>query len=590
MKKKIFSLLLVVFMLVSSLAVLTSCGGEDDPCAKGHTDENTDWVCDVCEKKISHTCVDIDEDGLCDKCFAEVAGPGEEPFGPVAWEGQAPIELIYKMTDFDSKGSVPSGCRRYLAGQDENFSDSIDDAVAIRNDDAGRLANVHVTYQYYENVSANGWGKTFQQMFDEVDSGDPNTPDIFTNYTYDMVITSLKGTFHNLNNTKLSGGNYFSFLKDGYDEEENNRGYMYSYMKTLSLSDEKMYVLASDYFIDCVRAFIVVPVHIGLLETVGMEITGDLDGDGEFTVYDFYDDVRAKGWTYNKVAAYSTAVYKNTGTAVSGEDIKDRLGFVVTPAQSGSSLIYTSSATVIQKVWDGTQGKYVYSYPNEGSKLYTLFDSVRNLMNATGVTCISDGDPGVDEFGSDVDDAVSTRFCQGGILFSVPDQLSSLEQDKFQTLKENEGFGIVPVPLYHEIPEGSSENYQTLIHNCARPAGIARSSTKFAACTAFLDYQSTHSTHILDEYYDYKLQYDIVDGEIEGNVEMLQYLRKNVRTALDKTWEDTLARHFGTADHKLSMKLEANRFIYDLRTDYNEITATKNKQIEEICKLYETLP
>ena len=187
------------------------------------------------------------------------------------------------MTDFDENGATPSGCRRYLAGQDEDASDSIDDAVAIRNDEAERLANVHVTYQYYENVEANSWGKTFQQMCDEVDSGDPNTPDIFTNYTYDMVITSLKSTFNNLNNTKLdtkNGGNYFSFLKDGYNEEVNNRGYMYSYMTTLSLSDEKMYVLASDYFIDCVRAFIIVPVHIGLLETVGMEITGDLDEDG----------------------------------------------------------------------------------------------------------------------------------------------------------------------------------------------------------------------------------------------------------------------------------------------------------------------
>ena len=361
-------------------------------------------------------------------------------------------------------------------------------------------------------------------------------------------------------------------------------------MTTLSLSDEKMYVLASDYFIDCVRAFIIVPVHIGLLETVGMEITGDLDEDGAFTVYDFYDEVRAKGWTYNKVAAYSAAVYRNFGTAVPGEDIKDQLGFVVTPAQSGSALIYTSSATVIQKTLDEDTGKYTYKYPDEGTALYTLFDGIKDLMNATGVTCIMSGDPGVDEFGTSPDDAVTNRFCQGGILFGVPDQLSSLEQDRFQTLKENGGFGIVPVPLYHEIPDGSDEGYQTLIHNCARPAGIARSTTKFAACTAFLDYQSTHSTHILDEYYDYKLQYDIVDGEIEGNVEMLQYLRKNVRTALDKTWEDTLARHFNTASYKLSMKLEGSRFIYDLRTDYKEITDAKNEQIEEICKLYETLP
>lgn len=595
MKKKIFSLLLVVFMLVSSLAVLASCddGDGDDPCAKGHTDEDNNAVCDVCTKKIAHSCVDDNEDGLCDRCSEEMAGPGEEPFGPVAWEGAAPIELIYKMSDYNGEdGSTPSGCRRYLAGEDENFSDSIDTEVGIRNDEAERLANVNITYHYYENVTANGWGNTFQQMFDEVDSGDPNTPDIFTNFTYDMVITSLKATFNNLNNTVLdtkNGGNYFSFLKDGYNEDVNNRGYMYSYMQTLSLSDEKMYVLASDYFIDCIRAFIIVPVHIGLLETVGMEITGDLDGDKKFTVYDFYDDVRAKNWTYNKVALYSAAIYQNYGTAVGGEDIKDQLGFVVTPSQSGSALIYTSSATVIQKTWNAQTGKHEYSYPSEGSKLYALFDSISMLMGAEGVTCIAGGDPGVEEYAS-TDAAVTARFCEGGILFGAPDMLGALEQDSYQTLKDGAGFGIVPVPLYHEIPEGSDENYLTLIHNCGRPAGIARSTKNFAACTAFLDYQSTHSTHILNEYYDYKLQYDIVDGEIEGNVEMLQYLRKNVRTALDKTWEDTLARENGTAPYKLSHKLETNRFDYDLRKVYKEESDAKNLQIQAACDKYATLP
>ena len=57
---------------------------------------------------------------------------------------------------------------------------------------------------------------------------------------------------------------------------------------------------------------------------------------------------------------------------------------------------------------------------------------------------------------------------------------------------------------------------------------------------------SNNSTDILNEYYDYKLQYDIAGGS-EGNVEMLQYIRYHVRSSFDKAYEDALGFFYNEA-------------------------------------------
>ena len=619
MKKRIFCLFLTLVMVIGMMGIFTSCDGDgDNPCAKGHVNTDGDGKCDVCQKTINHNCEDGDDDGLCDFCSKDLSslgpagpgdgpgdGPGGDPFldpgvdesyGPVAWVDDEPKQIKFQMTKYDSNGTSPSACYRYLAGEDPEGVGTIDDNVRSRNDAAERIVNVDVVYRYYENVPDSGWGKLAEKIAELVKSKDPETPDIFCTYTYDMVCTSLKGSFNNLKNTKLdtkNGGNYFEFVKEDYNEWEDNKGYMNEYMGSLTLSRTKMYVLASDYFLDCIRAFFVVPVHVGLLESVGPKIHGDLDGDGKYTIDDFYELVWQKKWTYNMAALYSGAVYKNTGVANSGEDLDDILGYVVTSLQSGSAHLYTTNITIVSRVYDSATDEYTYSYPEEGEPLYAVFDALKTFMERPGVAYISSDDPAkskYDEGTGNVDVAIRTRFCAGKILFGNQIILGSLENDAYQTLKDSGGFGVLPVPLYHEIPEGSDETYLTTTHNSARPGGIASSTKNFAACTAFLDYVSTHSAHILEEYYDYKLQYDVVDADVEGNAAMLKYLRLNVRSAFDKTWEDTIAEYYKQSAYKWSMCLEGNQFQYDVRTTYREYRNAKHDYLTALFLKYDELP
>ena len=562
--------------------------GKEDPCAEAcaEIDKDKNCKCDNCNKKIPHK--DTDNNGKCDSCSRQMEIADDFP--TVEWIDDDPIELYFMMSKNTDGGQHPSGCERYLAGEDLTAMETIDDKVAMRNSDAYLITNVNLKYDYYDDVPEYGWGRCMDIIFTTVKAGGTNAPDMFANFSYDMIGASLKGSFVNLKNPNLDIGNYFSFLDPDYDESVNNRGYMYEYMESLSLSNHKMYILASDYFIDVMRSAYVIPVNVELLYMLGDSITGDLDEDGMFTLNDFYLDIENKGWTYKKLMDYSKAVFLNTGTANLGEDIEDRLGFAVCLGYASSALLYSTDITVINKEWSESEGDYTYSYPTEATELYDIFDSVDDLMNTPGIVCIdSQNSPEYKKYGYSVSSAIRARFCNNNILFGSVVTLSSLEYDAYQDFKTDSGLAIAPVPLYMEKP-GEDDNYNTAIRNTARPGAIATSTRNFTACSAFLDYQSTHSGDILNEYFSHYYDYDIT-GEGFVASRMLKFIRKNIGATLAKTVEDAAGICYSANAHvNISYIMEINRFKYDIRKDYDELREVKARYLELLCKEYLGLP
>ena len=591
MKKRIFCLLLAVIMLVGTIGVLASCGGggDDDKCTS-HVDANKDNKCDNCGEKMSAKCshADADEDGKCDKCGKNMPKDGEEVV-EYPWADDDPVQLLFQMTHASNSQTLSSMCQRYLAGEDPNAIEEIDTMVADRNAAAEIETNIQVTYQYYDDVNDYGWGQTIDVMQTDVNSGSTKIPDMYCNFQYDLMGASLKGTFANLKSTKYNyqGVNYFEFLEDGwyqeYDADNYSVGYMYEYMQSTTLNEDKMYILASDYFVDLVRAFYVVPVHIGLLEANGAEITGDLDGDGKFTIEDFYQEVKDRKWTYNKVVEYSAKVYDDTNKD-GAKNLGDTIGFAVCNGVPAAGILYTTNIEVIE--WDEKDGKYIY--PAESPALYNLFDAIKNLIAQTGVVYDSKK---VDNIDAHL--RIRKEFVENNVLFGNIIQVSSLEYTGYQQLKAAAGFGVVPVPLYHEIEEGSDENYLTSIHNVGRPGAISSATRKFAECTAFLNYQSefrgdpddVDSNDILTQYYNFKLQYDVADGSA-GTVDMLRYIRSNVRSAFDKAFEDGIGIHFNCYEDGWHVMLAANQWSFDIRTDYSELASKKSGYMQTLTDLF----
>ena len=517
-------------------------------------------------------------------------GGGNKPDGGNDTNSKRPWEkttLIFEMNESSNNEELASTSRRYLAGDMSTTvgegKHAVDTLVTARNAKAYEDANVEVKYAYLPDTSIYAWGKNFDRINEQVMSKAASAPDIYCNFVYDMVAASLKSSFANLLSTTmypdghaLAGAehNYFAF-EDEIDIEDDGVNYMTDYMRSLTLSKYKMYCLSSDYFTDMVRAFFVVPVNITLLEQIKVDTandgmynsdradatTGEAGKDGKFTVEDFYQLIWDGDWTYDTLAAYSQAIYSNTGDG--GKDLNDRLGFALSTDSglSASGMLYTTSIVIINRDMDLSKGDYTYSYPGtepapgggyqmtdggQHVELENFCTAITNLFKTDGVLAVSNNDAGTTTGVNDALKAIRSKFATNNILFGGVICLGSLEYDEYKEMNaKGRGYGVAPVPLYRgEYTDATGatqrDEYLTQIHNIGRIGAISFTTQKFAQCTAFLDYQCMNSNEILNTYYDYKLQYDVGNSDVKGNVEMLKYIRKHVRSSFDKAYEDAL--------------------------------------------------
>ncbi len=625
MKKKIISAILAMVMILSCVAVLGACN--DDPPAEctNHVDENGDKKCDNCGvdypggggEVAPHRCKDEDEDGICDVegCgkTVEKGEDGGDDNVEYAWDS---VELSFMMMVEDSSAELTSTCERYIAGDYSGTKDNIDTAVQKRNEAAYEHAKVNYTdtmYDYFPNTSDYGWGEASSRIMEQVLSPNAeNLPDVYVHFIYDMVGASLQGCFANLyaeerlnsEGDSVEVNNYFPFLKfrdaffdyddesEKFNEEEEGQGYMYEYMTTLTLSKKKMFLLASDYFTDLVRAFYVMPVNVTLLEQLGQDKTicpDDLVGnDGAYTLDDFYEEVYNGDWTYSRLAQFSEAVYKDEQNA-GREDLGDTLGLVLQAGGlTGSGMMYSTKCVIVERTMNREIRDFEYAYPATNEKLFDLFSAMNELMKKTGVMSVrgTDEEKLIAQGATDAQTCCENRFSVNKVLFGSVIQVGAFEREVYQSMKDKGGFGLVPVPRYSDTIE---DGYFTQIHNVGRIGAISVKTTKFDQCTAFLNYQSTHSSDILEDYYKYKLQYSALGGE-SGTIDMMNFIRNNVRTAFDKTWEDAIGYFYQDMNKRWHAILIAADFeVPDFRTQYNQLIAEKQNRLAALVEKYDAL-
>lgn len=579
MKNKLICLLLAIMMLVSSMFVLASCGGgEENPPDNGDGNGN----------------------GNGNGNGTDVGGGDNnnqtgEPGYP--WDT---TDLFFMMTDNSNAQELPSGCKAYLAGEDTTAIGDIYDDVKARNLAAQTTTKVFVDYDYYPDTDGYGWSGVIDDINLTVMSGDEEAPDIYCNFIYDMVATSLIGSFANLRSTSR-GNNYFTFVDRAFNGLDTGEGYMYEYMTSLTLSKFKMYVLASDYFIDLIRAFFIVPVNINLINEIVGQIDGERTDDNVTDIQDFYEMVKAGEWDYKKMAAYCAAVYSPSATGGTPSLDDDKVGFAL-GTYSGlpsSGIVYTTSVTIIEKEWNDEENDYDYWYPATNPELVKLSENLKTLFEGTGVITVS----GSNNWGATDLQGIRNRFATGHVLFGGIICVGSLEYTEYQNMKKADsvedaskgyGFGLAPVPLYRSAAE-SGDRYLTQIHNVGRAGGISAMTTKFSQCSAFLNYQSHNSTDILNNYYNVQLQYAVSDGSA-GNTYMLQYIRANVRTSFDKAFEDAIAEFYEKTDpnageERWNVILQRKGFQVDnMQETYAGLYDKKEGNLQKLVNQYTVLP
>lgn len=626
MKTKILALLLVVVLLVICLA---SCTTPEPPACTKHVDNNNDKKCDICQKPM-----EVDP----------TPGPGDNPevdeTPDVTWNET--VSLLYCLTENSNGGELSSGCRHYMAGDTskvENAGNTFYTTIQERNAYAEEYAKVLITYDYTSITS--GWGGNIKAITAlGTQTSDNGRPDIIVNFVYDMMSASLNKAFKNVYSQKNTSSmvkpgelsNYFAFATEGaYNPEylDKDNGYMVEYMQSLSLSRDRMYFVASDYFIDLVRAFFVVPVNINMLEAINPNeshnpfITDADKADGKYTIDEFYAMVNDGKWTYDAVAAFAADVYSPGDT---DDPLDGTLGFAVSTdgGLGASGLLYTTSITIIERQWDeqyiqnddGTYtGDFIYWYPDENS------ENAKNLRNFVANLGLLFGaeNPGVRAVGNkgavngtsfangDSLAAILQRFAEDQLLFGGIICVGSLEDSGYKTMVANGGsFGVVPVPLYRgeyydeELGAMTTDKYLTQVHSLGKVAGLTFTSKKFAAASAYLNWLSLNSSDILDDYYQYTLTNEAAGGaENEGTADMLAYIRAHVRTSFDKAFEDAIAKHYAQGEdtwynsnkwHNLILHANFELDPDTIASSYKSIYTQKQGALDTIENSYANLP
>ena len=517
--------------------------------------------------------------------------------------------LNVELSEHSCKNELLPRVKRYLAGMDTSAADPIDEDIRYRNANADKVARTKINWTYLQDVDDYAWGANVSRIANESKNYSDKSADIYINFIYDIVSAQLQGAFANLRSTTMPGAkgkNYFEFTASDYNPAVDDEGYMYDLMNSLSFSTKKMYVLASDYFTDIVRAFFVVPVNIEMINGIDVTMVEkyNYDGNDKFDIEDFFQIIDKNEWNYDAVKVLSAAV------AAEGDDpeseMDDTHGFVLGGMDSGIhgvGILYGSDVTVIQRTLDEATGFYQVSYPADAGSApgtYGAFcDSLASLFTSPGVSVFSKWQGQADNYRSG--DRIRELFCKNQVLFGGNICVGNLELGEYQQMNaEGSGFGVAPVPMYRVYDasidvdaNGVNRYYRTASHNIGKAAGISVSTNKFKECSAWLDYQSTHSTDILNDYYKTKLQYGIVGGGSSGghNVDILEMLRNNVSTALDKCYDDAITNYFKAQLWRWCTMINDNRYQFtDVRTQYTAAVKLKEGYLAEIQSKYDSLP
>ena len=196
-------------------------------------------------------------------------------------------DIVFMMTKLSGNSDLSSGCERYLAGETDSVCDKkIDSLIAARNRDAYEKTKVNVIYKYYDTApELYGLSRAYQVIEKEILSSGKNTPDIYCNSTADLLACSLKGCFANIYSRIHGEGDYKGANHFNY----NSAGYMTSFMCSLTLDHMKLFIIASDYFIDLTRSIYVIPVNLKLFRKIAKEAYPEVT---EPTIDTLYHEVK----------------------------------------------------------------------------------------------------------------------------------------------------------------------------------------------------------------------------------------------------------------------------------------------------------
>ncbi len=458
------------------------------------------------DAKLTITLTAVTSDGGDDNLYDP-----EAKYALYNWKNTPVTVQINENSNF---GEYCSLNRRLLAGDAVQVAD-VDTLSARRNKNMTDAINVSVTYLYVTDAdSSYVLGSSSARILASVFLNGKSAPDVFCDGIYDLVSASINGCFFNL--ISNVGDNNFSFNELAYKEQDNSFGYDEELMSALSFSPKKKYVLASDYFIDTVAGLSVMPMSISLFEACAdTGVIPDYDGNGVTNISDFHALVMAGDWDHYTLMRLSSVADEISASAS---------GLVLDSSsrRHASALLYSSGVNMFERKRENEEYKCVS--PDANPDFESLSGVLSELSAYQGVT-VEDTDAS----------SLRARFVSDELLFGGVVTLGSLSHKDY----DPKAADTYIAPLPKAFP---SDSYTSVLDAHSRLGAINKNSVHIPQVTAFLDYQSTHSSEIKEAYCTYELIFGFLGAGKESK-ESLELIRNSFSPSLGAIYDDAVCAY-----------------------------------------------
>ena len=566
MKKLIAFLLL----LVMTALVFASCGKDKKPAA---TTANA--VADATTEAAT---------------AAPTAAPTTaDPYREVRQISAANRSLKIQLSAFGNAEKVSKN-DKYVAGPDALNANTpaIEQMVHERNVAANERLGTTVTYTYWNDL---GWDAQWGRIETLVKGDDPDAPDLFVDMIFDLGVAAMKGYFKDVWSIP---GSYFDFDADGW---------MGEWMESMSLTGDRAYIMAGDYFLDVLRAMGVLPFNMTMMDDNAALLAsailpeGETLAEGETLTTRFFDYVETGNWTWDTLTKLSAAIWKDADN--SGDDsIGDRLGFLGSGRTNMSSSLYLYANSddlfrVVDAIEDPNSeynGKRWIYYPDSAGVLGDIFNAIYALFDGKGTMA-----PNFPNEGATPEEPGLAyhwiKFGQGGdtgTLFAGACVLGALEDAAFQQMEEL--YSVVPIPKLTV-----QAKYNTVIHNVgdAGAINVKTNAEKTKALSAFLQCCTENSGKIREEFLQIVTKYRTTTYN-QGTDRMLDIIYDHVINGRDKSIEDLMRKGNGTSSYRWHVLImQNNQFTHDssfLASQYAAAVSAKQAYLDECLATWYTLP
>ena len=320
-----------------------------------------------------------------------------------------------------------------------------------------------------------------------------NKADLYIDLMYDMLGAACeKAVFDNiLKYTKTDSG--VAGWVGGHFDIESYNGYNTALMSDMTLTEDRQVLIASDYFLDVLRAMLVLPFNLSMYTEYA---TDDADAAK------LYQMVLDGKWTWDQLLSYN-GVASSAGSATI--DDSRILMAIANGGMMATGFLYSTDYTIYKQ--DGDK----YTLKTTCSELQQLFSKAGTLSGVRGIVMLPGESAAVGES--------NRKFTSGEALFATVNMLGILETADFQGMTQG-SLSILPVPKLNENRE-----YSTLTNSRARVGALSYHSTNQAAMSAYIQLSTEESGTVKNTYFDDAILGKYLAGSGASNILNMIYNR-----------------------------------------------------------------